>query len=100
MKILLISHLTSCDTVYRLCKIKKKSIIGKKPKNNDLEDFLNSPFNYKKHIFKPSTSSVAKIIDTEKIYKLLSRINKLKNKLSVVCKALNEENSQREFTKV
>ena len=37
---------------------------------------------------------VVKIIDTEKIDKLLSRINELENKLSVVCEALSEENSQ------
>ena len=92
------SHITPDFLRHRISALqdkKKKSIIGKKPKNNDLEDFLNSPFNYEKHIFKPSTSSVVKIIDPEKIYKLLSRINELKNKFSVVCKALSEENSQR-----
>ena len=92
------SHITPDFLRHRISALqdkKKKSIIGKKPKNNDLEDFLNSPFNYEKHIFKPSASSVVKIIDTEKIDKLLSRINELENKLSVVFKALSEENPQR-----
>ena len=74
---------------------KKKSIIAKKHKNNDLEDFLNSSFNYEKHIFKPSASPVVRIIDTEKIDKLLSKINELENELSVVCKALSKEKSKR-----
>ena len=91
------SHITPDFLRHRISALqyKKKSIIGKKPKNNDLEDFLNSPFNYEKHIFKLSTSSVVKIVDTEKIDKLLSRINELENKISVVCKALSKENSQR-----
>ena len=71
------SHITPDFLRHRIYAFqdKKKSIIAKKHKNNDLEDFLNSSFNYEKHIFELSASPVVRIIDTEKIDKLLSKIN-------------------------
>ena len=80
---------TFYDIAFLLYKKKKKnSIVGKKLKNNELEQFLCAPFHFEKNIpNKASSTTIVKIVDNEKTEKLLilAKISELENKLSIVC---------------
>ena len=77
-------------------KKKKNSIVGKKLKNNELEQFLCTPFHFEKNIpNKASSTTIVKIVDNEKTEQLLPKISELENKLSIVCQALSEETTDK-----
>ena len=84
---------TFYDIVFLLYKKKKRILLlAKKLKNNELEQFLCSPFKLEKNIPKASLT-IAKIVDNnnEKTEKLLAKISELENKLSIVYQVLSEE---------
>ena len=83
---------TIYDIVFLLYKKKGILLLAKKLKNNELEQFLCSPFKFEKNVPKAS-STIVKIVDNnnEKTEKLLAKISELENKLSIVCQVLSEE---------
>ena len=62
-------------------KKKENSIVGKKLKNNELEQLLCLPFNFEKNIPKSSSTTIVKIVDNEKTEKLLAKISGLEKKI-------------------
>ena len=83
---------TFYDIAFLLYKKTKNSIVGKKLKNNELEQFLCTPFHFEKNIpNKASSTTIIKIVDNEKTEKLLAKISELENKLLIVCQTLSEE---------
>ena len=88
------SHITAGFLRHHISALQKKknSIVGKKLKNNELEQFLCAPFHFEKNIpNKASSTTIVKIVGNEKTEQLLPKISELENKLSIVCQALSEE---------
>ena len=72
---------TFYDIAFLLYKKTKNSIVGKKLKNNELEQFLCTPFHFEKNIpNKASSTTIVKIVDNEKTEKLLAKILGLEKK--------------------
>ena len=87
------SHITAHFLRHCISALQKNnnSVVGEKLKNNELEQFLCTPFHFEKNIPKASLITIVKNVDNEKTEKVLAKISELENKLSIVCQALSEE---------
>ena len=87
------SHITAHFLRHCISALQKNnnSVVGEKLKNNELEQFLCTPFHFEKNIPKASLITIVKNVDNEKTEKALAKISELENKLSIVCQALSEE---------